>query len=145
MRAEIFVHKPHQRRRLLLFFCRFVCKYLCKKHVSAGRTTRKTSECTAIFAYICNSHHVVISENKLNKYISFLLALPGWLYHSMMVATNHLPGLQAKKITVHLVWRCWLDLKSRGNILAGIWLGSGYGGWVTGIMSGLYGGMVGFG
>ena len=49
------------------------------------------------------------------------------VYHLMMVATNHLPACicRLRKITVHLVWRCWLDLNRRGNIgwdLAWFWI-----------------------
>jgi hypothetical protein len=126
MRAEIFVHKPHQRRRLLLFFFRFVCKYLCKNNCLLGAQPEKHLNACQ-FAYICNSHHVVvISKNKLNKYISFLLALPGWLYHVTMVASCNEPftSLQAEKNHCSFWsgdagWSC--------RVVAIYWLGFGLG------------------
>ncbi len=132
MRAEIFVHKPHQRRRLLLFFCRFVCKYLCKKTCLLGAQPEKHLNAHQ-FAYICNSHHVVISKNKLNKYISFLHALPDWLYHVMMVANNHLPAYNHCPFDLEMLAGSEYSWQYIGWDLAWVriwWLGYRDNGWV---------------
>jgi hypothetical protein len=108
-----------------------------QKQLSAGRTTRKTPECTVICIYLQQSSSVVISKNKLNKYISFLHALPDWLYHVMMVANNHLPAYNHCPFDLEMlagfeyswqyigwdlarVWIWWLGYRDHGWIVRGL-------------------------